>query len=216
MKDVVVEHAADLYSLKDRQSGKFVVVQSARALNTKITYKPYDARFWFTRYSPVRMPETVPVHEENDAVVPVVSSGDYSIGYQGDFVASYTLSIDLSKVSSWLGENTAVLYGVLTLDPSSSVTIPNNWEMTADVAEIFKWSALLFARAVRGTRNIPQAWFFKYVGFLIPNLGKIKLGFKLHGTVSSPESVVGLKLASNITVTELDASGELSGKTSFG
>lgn len=174
--------------------------------------KPYDASLKFGQWTPMRLPPTPPRHDEKQGDAIVSTGGQYKLAYDGAMEGSYTLSVDFGSAASLIGVQTAVLYGVFDLEPKTGLTMDSNWSLTVDVGEIFRWSALLFTRAVGRVAGVPTSWYFKYVGELLPNPGKLTIGVKLFGQLGPGVDYAVFGTGMNATLTSMTAKGELLGK----
>lgn len=213
----MVEHSSDFRSRPTSSNeADFLVDGNTRVTTTYLEFKPFDARLWFTRWSEFRLPQTPPIHHETVTQLDVVDAGHYKVDYYGSMTGKYAITVDMGPISQYLGANTAILYGVVTLDPSVTITVPSDWQLTVDFSQLYQWSLLVFTRAVAGTDHIPQAWFFKYVGQLLPNLGKVSIGVKLFGKSQDADHTFSGRVGTNLTLSALEASGELTGRPSLG
>lgn len=181
----------------------------------RIQLKPRDANFRFTGWEPLILPATPPVHKEKSMPPTITYGGSYSINYSGSLDGEYSLAVDFGVAGEWLGVQTAVLFLCLDLAPGRAYQIPPDWSLTVDVASIFQWSALVFSRAIGRVSGIPSSIYMKYVGQLLPDLGVMTIGFKVHGVKDeNPTQNYGLNYAVNLnaSLSSIYGRGELVGR----
>lgn len=211
--EVYVDMVSDLQTDPTKQNGPFVNATRIESFKAKMALKPYDSRLKFTGYTNMILPEKPPTHEEHPIAIEQSVYSEYKLNKFGYLTGTYAAVIDLSPISDWIGSrHTAVLYGVLTVDPNRAMVVPQgDWQITVDLHDIFRWSTRVFIQQVGGGQG-PFSWLFKYIGeTLSPTMGKFTVGVKLFGQLTPEKPVADARISLNCSLTAVSAVGQLVG-----
>lgn len=211
IREVTFDYVSDLTLNPSRNAGPWVERGTPLGVRSEVRLKPYSSRLFFDHWTPMRLPDKVPVHTDEDIAPDIRTGGSYHLDYYGKLNGSYTVSLSVHPYSDWLGVQTAVFFGVLTVDPDKDISVPSDWSVTVDLHEVFQWSVVLLSRQLGNDPSMPHTWLFKYLGQMLPNPGKITIGFKLFGQTTPEVQQPEARISFNATLTSMNAQGELAG-----
>lgn len=218
LSEAVVDYEDLVYPPSDVESGPWTHRDITDGFGDRIALRPKVAELRYTGWEPLSLPPVPPTHIEEPLKLKVVPSGTYSVNYGGYIQGNYSLAVDFGPAGDWLGVQTAVLFMCLDLAPGAVYQLDPDWTITVDINGIFQWAALVFSRAVGRVAGIPSSVYVKYVGQLLPTLGTVTLGFKIHGqrTDDTKQSDFNMSVGLNASLTSLYARGELVGTPNIG
>lgn len=212
VKEVSVDSHYTATTRSVQQQNVFRLSYQDQAYANRVTLTPNVQRLTYDRWKGFELPTTVPSHTEKVYKPGTDLYGDYTVSYQGVLNGGISYTIDLGPFSDWLGVQTAVLYGVYTADATESPSRLGDWSLVLDLSKVMQWSTILFLKRFGGTGGVPLTWFFKYIGLLLPNPGKIEVGLKVWGQTTAQHQYFTVNGDINLNLTSLAAKGILAGE----
>lgn len=217
MRETITEAFVDFgvrASTSSKQSDSWVTEVKGDGILGKVILRPRDAYLNFNNYTELVVGQGASQHFE-DVFRPEISpTGRYSVDSQGNLVGNFSVSVDFSTAGHWLGVQTAVLYLVFGFEGTSGITPSPDWKITVDIASIFQYSNLVFSKTIGAVSGIPAAWVYKFIGYLLPNPGKMEIGLKVFGTAYQDRALFFTETTA--TLMTLRGSGELVGRPVVG
>lgn len=191
--------------------GEFIVQLQQSAELGRIQYRPTISRVPFTNDVRFTPSVSLPRLQESDATVPLRWHTHYKHEYSGALTGTIDLEVDFSKISTYFESRLIVLYGFYTMDPDKSLTIAPDAEVTIDLNGIMRWSKLAFGRYIGRQDSLSLTYIFKYVGQALPELGVLKLGFKVFGQTTPGVNQVQGRVGAHFNLSSIATDTRLMG-----
>lgn len=187
MKDVSLNFQAP----NTMNEGSFVTTCKEAAAVGELTFPHVYDIVGYDKEVHFHPPDRVPTYAtRTDLRMPLTVTSYFKRDYSGNIQGSMTLDVDVSEVIPFIGGHTIILYGFYTMDPDKGLTIPADSELTIDLAEVLQWSKLVFGRYIGRQAGMALTYVFKFVGHALPNVGKLKFGYKVIGATSPEQQMV--------------------------
>lgn len=212
IKDVSVDTSFQLRTDVNKQTAPWYYSTNPAAFSSKVVLQPNTTRLRYDRATQFALRKQVPKHDEQPRTPEVAASGEYEVDYNGALSGSFVYTIDLGPFEQWLGVTTAIIYGCYTVEADVVAARNSDWSLTIDLNSVMQWSTPLFFKLLGGQAGQPTAWFFKYIGLMLPNPGKITLGLKLFGQFSPQFQQMVVDGDLYLNVSTYAATGWLSGE----